>query len=73
MISPSSFEDGKFNDTRSANRECFKVGDQVIWLDAKDAELMRKRIKDRELKIQAQIESQELYNAKLLKRVSDKY
>ena len=51
MISPSSFEDGKFNDTRSANRESFKLGDQTIWLDIKNAELMKKRIKDRELKL----------------------
>jgi len=27
IMSPSSFEDRKFNDTRSANRESFKFGD----------------------------------------------
>lgn len=55
------------------NKECFKVGDHPVWLDKEDADLMRKRIKDRELKIQAQTEALELCNAKTLQRVSEKY
>lgn len=73
MRSPQSFEDGKLNDTRSANRECFRVGEQAVWLDREDADLMRKRIKDRELKLQAQIETAELCNARTLQRVTEKY
>lgn len=60
-------------DVESKQRECIKVEDNVVWLDKDEAEVMRKRIKDRELKMQAQIEAAEIGNAKTLQRISEKY
>lgn len=45
----------------------------MVWLTKEEAEVMKKKVRDKELRLQAQIEATEIGNQKLFKRVSDKY
>jgi len=49
------------------------AGDQVVWFEKEEADVMRKRIKEREAKLQAKIDSTEILNAKTLQRINEKY
>ena len=54
-------------------KECFRIGDQTLWLEREDAEDLRKRIKDEECQLQAKIESDKILNAYMLNRVRTKF
>lgn len=56
-----------------AQKECFKIGDQTLWLEREEAEILRKRIKDEECQLQAKIESDKILNAYNLARVRAKF
>lgn len=40
-------------EVESRQRECIKVGDNTFWFDKEEADILKKRIKERELKMQA--------------------
>lgn len=47
----NALEELKQDSDDKKRKECFRVGDHVAWLDKEEAEIMKKRIKDREFKI----------------------
>ena len=72
--SPASGVDESRQDIESQKQnECFKAGEKTYTLFKEGAEIFKKRIKDRELKLHAQTEALELINAKTLQRISEKY